>query len=110
MATLEGEVVARRHRLVAGLLQRDDPRDVVAHSEFPKIPQEVRLDQPAQLEDIADEVFIHRTNPRAPIGRDDDEAFALQPLQRLPRRIGTGVVSGGDVADLQPRSFGNFGP
>ena len=61
-----------------------------------------RLDQDADLVDIADEILVDRPDARAAVGREDDEALAAQQLQRLAHRVGRGAVTLGEVGDHEP--------
>ena len=61
-----------------------------------------RLDQNADLVDVADEILVDRPDARAAIAVKDDEAFAAQQLQRLANRVGRGAVALGEIGDDQP--------
>jgi hypothetical protein len=62
---------------------------------------EERLDQHFHLVDVAHEGLVDPSDARAPIGREDDEAFAPKLLQRFTDRVGAGAVMRGERRNLE---------
>ena len=52
-----------------------------------------RLDQNADLVDVADEILVDRPHARAAVRGEDDEAFAAEELQRLANGVRGGAVT-----------------
>ena len=77
-------------------------RDVVVRRHADEPARQRRLDEHADLGDVADEVLVDGPHARAAVRRDDDEAFAAQNLQRLAHRVGGGAVAAREVGDDQP--------
>ena len=64
-----------------------------------------RLDQNADLVDVADEVLVDRPHPRAAVQGEGDEAFPPEELERLANRVRGGAVTAREVGATR-RSFG----
>ena len=56
-----------------------------------------RLDQDADLGNVADEILVDRPDPRSAIEGEDDEAFTPQKLKRLANGVRRGAVTPGKV-------------
>jgi hypothetical protein len=61
-----------------------------------------RFDGDAQIEHVAHEFDIDLAHARAAIGLEQDQAFALQAVQRLADGHVAGRVTPGQRVDLQP--------
>ena len=67
------------------------------HSDKPA--RQSRLDQNADLVDVANEIPVDRPHARAAIAGEDHEAFAAQELQHLANRRRRAAVTLGEVGD-----------
>jgi hypothetical protein len=54
-----------------------------------------RLDQDADLGNVADEILVDRPDPRSAIESEDDEAFTPEELKRLANGVRRGAVTAG---------------
>ena len=60
------------------------------------------FDRDAQIKDIAHEIDVDGANPCASIGREHDEAFALELTQRLAHRHVAHRVARGQQIEREP--------
>ena len=74
-------------------------RDVGLRGHSDEPTRQGRLDQNADLVDVANEISVDRPHARAAIAGEDDEAFAAQELQHLPNRRRRTAVTLGEVGD-----------
>ena len=61
-----------------------------------------RLDQDADLVDVADEVLVDRPHARAAVGTKMTKPSPRKQLQGLAHGVGRGAVTPGEVGDDQP--------